>query len=233
MIYVTGDTHSSVIERISKNNCLKHKLPLLEENDILIVLGDLGVVWSKDSYKQIKYINQYLKRRGIKIYSVLGNHENYDIINNLPVVNHYGGKCYKISDNMYFLKNGELFNMEENKLAVFGGALSIDKEFRKEGKSWWSQEIPSEKTMKYFIDNLNKINATEYTLLTHTTTTSMIKYLLFDNTPKIDKVSNFLENIKINYNFKNHYFGHMHNNLNLPDKSVLLYNNIIALGDIN
>ena len=27
---------------------------------------------------------------------------------------------------------------------TFGGADSIDKQFRKEGESWWTQEIPTE-----------------------------------------------------------------------------------------
>lgn len=231
MIYVTGDTHSKLIERISKKYCKKYNQSILQRGDILIVLGDLGVVWSDTTSEQINYINKYLKERGILVLSVLGNHCCYDKIEKLSQQKLYGGLTYKVSSNLYFLQNSELFDIQDNKLAVFGGALSIDKMYRKEGVSWWSQEIPSKETMQKFIDNLEKVDTEDYYLLTHTTDSDMIRFLLWQDNPKIDDVSNFLQHVKARFKFKKHYFGHMHDNRNLKDNSILLYENIIKLGD--
>lgn len=227
-IYLTGDTHGNLLQRISKKNCIKTNNPILQNGDILIVLGDFGHVWNQESWKEIKYLNKYLVERGIEVLSVLGNHEGYDIIEQLPQVNLYGGMTYEISSNMHFMKNGELFEIENSKFCVFGGALSVDKIYRKEGKSWWSQEIPSKETMQYFMDNLDKVNTEDYILLTHTTNHEQIKRILWSDSPKLDEVSRFLEFVKYQYKFKNHYFGHFHENREYGD-STLLYDKIIKL----
>jgi len=228
MVYLTGDTHGDVISRVSKRNCKKNNLPILQNGDILIVLGDLGLVWSDKADATLKYTNKYLKDRNITLLSVLGNHENYDRIENLPQTNFYGGKVYRVSSNISFMKNGELFNIEGIKFAVFGGAKSIDKVYRKEGVSWWSQEIPSKDTMEYFVKNLDKINTEEYYLLTHTTNYDQVKRILWHDSPKLDDVSRFLEFIKYQYRFKHHYFGHFHSDREY-ENSTLLYESIVVL----
>ena len=227
-VYLTGDTHGEVLKRISKKQCRKYSQPILKSGDILIVLGDFGLVWDNKSWSTIKYVNKYLSERGIKIMSVLGNHESYFLIEQLPTVSIYGGKCYEVSSNIHFMQNGELFDIHGYKFAVFGGAYSVDKMYRKEGKSWWSQEIPNKETMQYFIDNLEKINTSEYILLTHTTNYEMVKFLLWNDSPKLDDVSRFLEFVKYHYNFKHHYFGHFHDNRYYNDYT-LLYEDIVEL----
>lgn len=230
-IYITGDKHGELVSKVSKSFCKKYKQPYLQPKDILIVTGDFGLVWDNNSYKQINYTQKYLERRDITVFSVLGNHENYDIIEQLPQVDMHGNKCYKISENMYFLQNGALYNIDGYKFAVFGGALSTDKIYRKEGKSWWSQEIPSKETMQYFVDNLDKVDTEDYILLTHTTNSTMVSKLLWHDNPRVgDDVAQFLEFIKLQYEFKYHYFGHFHENINMSSsKAILLYNDIVKI----
>jgi hypothetical protein len=198
----------------------------LKEDDVLIVLGDLGLVWDDNSNATLKYTNKYLKERGITLLSVLGNHENYDRIEQYPQTNFYGGKVYRVSSNISFMKNGELFDIQGHKFAVFGGAYSIDKYRRTEFKSWWSQEIPTKETMEYFVNNLDSIDTSEYNLITHTTNYEHVKKILWNDSPKLDDVSRFLEFIKYQYKFKHHYYGHFHADVEYGD-NTMMYNAII------
>ena len=228
MIYLTGDIHGDLLGRISKKSCLRNHNPLLVVGDILIVLGDFGHVWSNESWNTIHYLDKYLVERGIKVLSVIGNHENMNMIEQLPQVNLYGGLAYEVTSNIHFLKHGSLFEIEGQKFAVFGGALSIDKYRRVENKSWWSQEIPSKEIMQSFVDNLDSVNTEEYNLLTHTTNYEQIKLILWNDSPKLDDVARFLEFIKFQYNFKHHYFGHFHEN-RFYKENTLLFDKIIRL----
>lgn len=233
MIYVTGDTHGEVFERVVN---LKKSYDLTKEHNILIVLGDFGLVWDDKWWKQAKYIERYIKENGLRleIISVKGNHECMDIINSLPKIQKYNSELIKVSDNISFFENGNIYHIEDNIFAVFGGALSIDKHLRTEGKTWWADEIPSKETMQKFVDNLDKYNTEKLILLTHTTSTDDI-YLL-DKYPMTDKltddVASFLNFIKGNYKFKHHYFGHFHMNKNIHNtNSTCLFKQIITFKD--
>lgn len=39
---------------------------------------------------------------------------------------------------------GEVYNIEDKKIFVMGGAYSIDKYMRKANISWWEQELPND-----------------------------------------------------------------------------------------
>ena len=228
MIYVTGDTHGEVFERVVS---LKKSYDLTKEHNILIVLGDFGLVWDEKWWKQAKYIERYIKDNNLKleIISVKGNHENYDIINKLPRIQKYNSELIKVSENISFFENGNIYHIGEDIFAVFGGALSIDKMYRKEGKTWWADEIPSKETMQKFVDNLDKYNTKKLILLTHTTSTDNI-YLL-DKYPMTDNVASFLSFIKNNYDFKSHYFGHFHMDKFIHvDTSCCLFKTITTVG---
>ena len=65
-----------------------------------------------------------------------------------PVTLWNGGYVQKITDSVIHLMRGQVFTIEGKKIFVFGGAESIDKEYRIPGVSWWPQEIPSFKEME-------------------------------------------------------------------------------------
>ena len=155
MIYITGDIHGEVLKRISKlrkTHAINH-----DEQNILIITGDCCVVWDNSSYKTINYIEKWIKQYfpSLIIISVLGNHENYTKIYDSPKASLFGADVFKISDSIYFLENGNIYTIEGKTFAVFGGALSIDREYRKLNKSYWSEEIPSMEQRQKLIDNLD------------------------------------------------------------------------------
>lgn len=54
-----------------------------------------------------------------------------------------GGKVHQIRPSVLHLMRSQVFTIDGVKFFTMGGAFSHDKQFRKEGVSWWSQELPS------------------------------------------------------------------------------------------
>lgn len=200
MIYITGDTHSYWDNR-------EKLLQSLTIEDIVICLGDLG--WSWD----INHINSFCPNA--TWLSVLGNHENYTLIEQMPIVEKYGGKVRQMKENVFYLMNGEMYEIEGKKYFVFGGALSIDKHWRTSYKSWWPQEQPTQEELHHALETLEKHNWIFDVLLTHTAETEFIQKVLGKKDTIPDKTENMIQTIKHeikehNGSFKYHFFGHLH-----------------------
>jgi len=122
MIYITGDTHRDF-----------YRLHEIEENkdNMLIILGDVGINYYLN--KQDKELKEYLNKLNIKLFCIQGNHEERpENISTYKEVNMFGGKVFIEEDypNLIFAKNGELYDIDNKKVLVIGGAYSVDKEFR-------------------------------------------------------------------------------------------------------
>ena len=56
-----------------------------------------------------------------------GNHENYTrLYNDYPVEEWNGGKVHRIRDSVIHLMRGEIYDIDNKKIFVFGGAFSHD-----------------------------------------------------------------------------------------------------------
>jgi len=66
-----------------------------------------------------------------------------------------------------YLKRGRAYRIENHTFLVLGGALSIDKEFRKPGKSWWEQEYWTEAEKSDLFHLLESNSSFDY-VLSHT-----------------------------------------------------------------
>lgn len=136
MIFCAADTHGYY----EWDKLLKLQ-PYISEEDTLIIAGDAGFVWGK--YDD-KLWHRLKKEIPCKILCVDGNHENFNKLAALEEVELYGGKAKKVTNQIYYLNRGEIFNIEGKNILVFGGARSIDKNERIENESWWPAEIPSQ-----------------------------------------------------------------------------------------
>lgn len=65
-------------------------------------------------------------------------------MNSYPIEEWHGGKVHYIRPHIIHLINGQLFLIENKTFFVMGGASSHDKEYRKEGISWWAKEEPND-----------------------------------------------------------------------------------------
>ena len=246
MIYCTGDTHGDWMSRLNMNSFPEQKN--MTKDDYVIICGDFGI-W--DNSKRENYNLDWLESRNFSTLFADGNHENYDILDALPVEEWNGGKISRVRSSVIHLKRGQVFEIEGKKFFVHGGAQSHDikdgildpfedrelikkwrndytKMFRIDQVSWWERELPSEEEMQEGIENLKKHdNKVDY-IITHSPSASVIA-LLGKGLYEQDRLTKYLEEIRCNTEYKRMYSGHMHVDRAVNDKDILLYEQIIRI----
>lgn len=223
MIYITGDTHIPTdIGKLNSKRFPQQKE--LTKNDYLIICGDFGGVW--DGSNEEKYWIKWLQDKNFTTLFVDGNHENFDMLSQLPCVNLCGGKAHKVAEGIYHLMRGEIYTIDNQKFFTLGGANSHDKEHRAEGKNWWKEELPNEYELNYAKANLSKHNYNVDYVITHCAPSSIHKE--FSHYP-IDHLTEFLEMINGKLSFKKWYFGHYHIDKDCKNKHTCIFNKIISL----
>ena len=145
MIYITGDTHGD-FHRFNRLD--------LNDEDIMIILGDVGINYYLDEYD--KKLKERLSKYNFKFFCIQGNHEERpENISSYREVEMFGGQVY-IEDeypNLIFAKNGELYNLNGKNILVIGGAYSIDKDYRiSKGYPWFKNEQLSELERKSILE---------------------------------------------------------------------------------
>lgn len=222
-VFVTGDTHQSIdISKLNMENFPEQKN--LTKGDYVIICGDFGMVWS-NSEEELWWRN-WLKERSFTTLFVDGNHENFDLLNSYPVKTWSGGKVHFISDSIIHLMRGQVFTINGLKFFTMGGATSIDKEYRVEGKTWWKEEEPSQKEVDEALNNLEKNNFKVDYVLTHTTSRRLMMEMGYIKENNI--LSSFFEFLEKEIDYKHWYFGHFHDDIELM-KHTLLYNKVIEV----
>ncbi len=226
MVFITGDTHGQI--DYFKLDCFARKNKHLTKKDFMIVAGDFGAIWDKDSLE--KDLNKYSKLPWTTLF-VDGNHENFDIINSYPVEIWNGGKVHKIRKDIIHLMRGQVFDLEGKKIFTFGGATSIDKAWRQEGLSWWRQELPTYDDLDEADLNLAKHHRAVDFIITHSCSEkTLYKLPLYDRPAKLKScIDNaFLSNFET-LKYKHWYFGHYHLDHRVSEKQTALYQKILRL----
>lgn len=224
MIYITGDTHIPVdVQKLSTKRFLEQKE--MTKDDYVIICGDFGGVW--DGSNEEKYWLKWLKNKNFTTLFIDGNHENFEMLYNLPTVEFCGGIAHKVEDGIYHLIRGEVYSIDGNKFFVFGGASSHDKEYRTEGKNWWAAEMPSEQDYKNAEENLRKNNFNFDFIITHSAPTSVQKEVA----PRyeVNKITEFLEEVKKNIACRKWFFGHYHRDIVIDEKFTALFDKILEV----
>ena len=143
-MYFLGDVHAeSPLMRDFLNS----------EEKYCLQLGDFGFIFKYNDWKWNKFLNHFEKNYPNKmIFTVLGNHENYDSIEKMPVKDMFGARCRKIRSNVYAVERGEILSIEGLNILCIGGADSIDKAWRQDGISWWAQKKISDTDVKKTVE---------------------------------------------------------------------------------
>lgn len=146
-ILLLGDTHGNptalrdAFARAHDQGC-----------EAIIQLGDFGYGWSvgPDGVCDFSYLAASMaEKTGIPFYWLDGNHENFDRLYALPL-NEAGYR--PILEGVTHLPRGSVITFGETTFMAFGGAYSVDKPHRKEGRSWWKQETPSQEDIDRAMD---------------------------------------------------------------------------------
>lgn len=220
-IFVCGDIHhENDIAKIQPQNFTIQKD--LTKEDVLIIAGDWGGIWYND-YRN-KNLLDWWELRNFTTLVVLGNHENYDVINKLCIVDKFGGKVRKVSDSVFIAERGEIYTINGKKILTLGGAESTDKQYRVEGYSWWKDEEITERDISYAFHKLKKYDFSIDYIISHTGGSEICRQLGFTPT-RSDYLLDKILTISI---YKKHYLGHYHLD-KLIDKSRILYDDIIEI----
>lgn len=249
MIFITGDCHAD-FSRFKKNVFTEQSE--LSKKDYVIIAGDFGGVWSRGEESQKEKFNlDFLESLPFTILFVDGNHENFDRLNSFPVQTWHGGNVHMVRPSVIHLMRGQVFEIDGIKLFAFGGASSHDidggilelddpdimlkrKElmwgglpYRINHLSWWREELPSQEEMEEGRRNLAAHNNEVDFVVTHCCANST-QYLL-NGSYKTDTATDYLEEIRQTIGYKKWFFGHYHDNRNVNDREILIYEQIIRI----
>jgi len=230
MIFVTGGTHRLLdVEKLNKEHFpIQDKL---NKEDYLIIAGDFGAVW--DGGPRDKEALDYHANKHYTTLFVAGNHENHVLLNSYPVEEWNGGKIHRIRDDVIHLMNGQVFEINNRKIFIMGGATSIDKAYREAGKSWWEEEEPPFEVFEEGMENLKKYNNEVDYIITHTCPEIIRDDYMYKFEGYIDyesPVEKFLDVVLDNIRYKKWYLGHLHIDKEIPDFNMrILFDDIDRL----
>lgn len=225
MIFVTGDIHGHVdIHKLNTQSFPAQST--LTKKDYVIICGDCGLVWGGKNTKSDAYWQKWLDKKPFTTLFVDGNHENHALLNEYPVTEWNGGKVHQIQPSVLHLMRGQVFTIEGMTFFTMGGASSHDKQYRKEGISWWPQELPSREEYEEAERNLAKHDWNVDFVLTHCAPTSVQAY--FDGDYVTDELTEFFESLYGRLNWNMWYTGHYHRD-EAFGKYHLLYHNILEI----
>lgn len=248
MIYLSGDSHGDFL-RFTDSHFSERRT--LSKEDLVIVLGDFGLIWSTDpDNTEERFFTNFFNDSPFTILFIDGNHENFDRLNAMEEHIWHGGRVHMISSNIIHLMRGQVYEIEGKTFFTFGGAISRDTEggifepedpelqskidkakslnrhYRINHRSWWKEERPSSEERLEDINNLRKHDNEVDVIFTHDCASSTQK--LLNPSFQSDEVSDYLEQIKQTVSFRKWYFGHYHLEKQFGKEHVL-YESIVPL----
>lgn len=224
-IFVTGDVHRTEIDKFI-NFANNHKD--LTKEDYLIVAGDFGAIWDANEDSQI--LNLYNDFPWTTLW-VDGNHENFDLLEQYDSEEWHGGLVQRNNKSVIHLMRGQVYTIDNVTLFTMGGAASIDKAYRVEGKSWWKQEMPSNEELDIALQNLKNHNMTVDYVITHccgNICKNRIDHMFMAHHDLLNDWFDYLEYDE-KLNFKKWFFGHYHVDREVDERHRCLYDNILQI----
>ena len=230
-ILLSGDFHANALDELSSITktalVKKYRQEMFDEIKYHIILGDCGFMWPGNqkadlfNYKALAY-------RPFPILCVVGNHEPILGMSDVPEVDiGIGEKVLMIKEAdpfVAYLKRGKVYKIENKNFLVLGGALSIDKDFRRPNISWWENEYWSEDEKELLFFALKKENKFDY-VLSHTGPSRINKTIsplqIAGLSPKFfDEVAMLNEKIDCQITCRQWFCGHFHKNIYYYDQNL-------------
>lgn len=219
MVYITGDMHGEV------GRFNERKLKKLSSDDVLMICGDFGFIWSgsEEEKKSIALIGE----KPYRTLFVDGTHENFELLEKYPVEEIFGGKAHHISGNLYHMLRGEIFTIDNETYFAFGGGDSPDREIRISTGTWYSREMPSIEEMTYGVENLNKYDYKIDYVITHEPSCNARG--LIDSRSEISAIGSFFDELAKNVKYKCWYFGSVHFDRKISSKNQAVFTEIVPI----
>lgn len=228
MIYLSGDTHGIFdLDKVLDFFEIEVLLRDVSKEDYLIILGDAGVCW--DGGEKDAWVLKKLRELPVTVLWLDGNHENFDLLREYPVTEWNGGKVQRIAPDVIHLMRGYVYYIEGKLFWVFGGGMSVDKIWRREGISWWKEEMPSYEEYDRGLENLQKAEFQVDYILTHTVPRRVAEQLVDVMLPGEEALQYYLQEVAERTSFSGWYFGHWHMDRTVDEKYHGLMEEIVRL----
>ncbi|WP_461874589.1 metallophosphoesterase family protein [Fusicatenibacter sp.] len=251
MIYITGDCHRD-FRRF--NTWIFPEQKEMTKDDFVIICGDFGGIWSEGGEdSEERYLLKWLQDKPFTTLFVDGNHENFDrLYEEYPVKEWHGGNVHEIRPSVLHLMRGQVFEFCGKTFFTFGGASSHDvsggildrsdpnyqekkkkldrgwKPYRINHLSWWQEELASEEEMEEGRKNLAVHDNCVDFIVTHCCASS-VQDAIGEGLFQKDRETEYFEEILQTVQFRKWFFGHYHDNRNVSEKLLLLYEQIIRI----
>ena len=245
-LFATGDTHGS-FHRFDADIFPEQKE--MTREDYVLICGDFGGVWNGSIRESINL--DYFECKPFTTLFVDGNHENFDLLEAMPVEEWHGGKVHRVRPHILHLMRGQVFEIDGYKFFTMGGASShdipdgildpADPDFREryeeyvnmralfriKGRSWWAHELPTEQEYEEAWRNLERVGYKVDYIVSHCCPTSVQAKIdpMFED----DTLTDFLDEVREKVSFRSWLFGHYHDNRSLERKYALLYEQIVKV----
>jgi len=150
MIWYVGDIHGRV-DDLAKLDQAAVKAGV----DTIVQVGDFGILWPGTQCSIAKYFQKRARqnRPGPRWLTCGGNHDNWDKFFELAA-EQGEPDLVELAPGCHYVQRGSVCEIDGISHIFFGGAESIDKHHRTEGKSWWKEETPSYGEFYTFATNL-------------------------------------------------------------------------------
>lgn len=204
-IFLVGDLHGkfpTLIEQIYRYGIT---------DSTIIILGDIGLGFhSKEKESNLlEHLSNTCNELNLNIYLMRGNHDNPSYWE--------GSLDYS---NIHLLPDG-FITIEDTKFFCVGGAISVDRQFRKEGVSYWGNEVINYEK----IEKLLSVNQEVDVVLTHATCNEYLPVVSRDFGIDLDKdlkkERDFLSKVYKKFPNQKWYFGHFHLSANVGNGKCL------------
>ena len=129
-IAIVGDWHGNLpfAEKVIRTATMHGATRILH-------VGDFGVWYP---YTFPKYVSDLAGMYGAEVYFIDGNHEDHVYLqskNPDPI------GFVQLAEHVHYITRGTIWEWEGLSFLGLGGAVSVDKSWRKEGISWFPQEV--------------------------------------------------------------------------------------------
>jgi predicted phosphodiesterase len=152
-VALQGDTHG--------NTTAMHRAIMRAKRagiDTLVQLGDFGFWSGNKGAKFLDNVSNFAETHGVTVLWVDGNHEDHFLLRAEHPLNVYD-VVREIRPHVKHLERGSVWKWAGRTCASMGGAVSVDKNRRRIGVSWWPDEEISMRDIERLEKNLALIGA--------------------------------------------------------------------------
>lgn len=109
----------------------------LERVDAIVQLGDFGIWPGVSGQRYLDVLEMALTVEGLTLYFLDGNHEDFPQLQAFPVG---GDGLGVVRPHIRHLPRGHRWSWANLSFLALGGATSLDRDIRLEGRDWWPAE---------------------------------------------------------------------------------------------